>query len=411
MKRESARSGPELSAQAKLIVDGGRNLPPRRAWDRASTWRAIDSRILRHRRWQSGALVGVGLGGLVALGVLLLAPWLGGQPRTQARVQRSAAWREIDLGPVGRLTLAPGTRVRLPSPEPNPDDPYRLDLDEGQLCAQINHRDLARQGPFEVDAPQLKVIVVGTRFCVFAGQGASWASVEEGRVRVQGGTESSVVVGAGQCIRADEPRLAFVEPPVPSSTATAIDLGGLRASSTARIDARVPSPTQSGPSALSVESALYEAGLKATENHEGARSLAIWDEYRIKYPGGVFATEVDLYRLRELAAEAPAPMVISAAEEMSRNHRGDWRGSEADLIEADVMRLRLGRPADALPLYERVLASERRADLAERAAYGQCMSVRSLAREVEAKARFKQYLERFPSGRHRAEIERLLTSD
>jgi hypothetical protein len=81
------------------------------------------------------------------------------------------------------------------------------------------------------------------------------------------------------------------------------------------------------------------------------------------------------------------------------------------LIRADTLRMQLARPAEALPVYERVIGTERQTALGERALYGICLSLHAMSREVEAKDRARQYLQRFPAGAHRAELERLSSAN
>jgi hypothetical protein len=411
MRLEPTRSDLELSEEAERIVQEGRVPAPRRMWHQGSSWRAIEARIHRQRRPQTAVLICFALSGYAALAIMAAGIHVDRSRLGGVKALPSAAWREIDLGPVGRLSLAPGARIRLPTPEPKPEDPYRVTLDEGQLCAQVNHRDPLRQRPFEVDAPDLKVIVVGTRFCVFAGSEPSWVAVEEGRVQVQGGADEAVFVAAGECLQANDPRL--VRAPVPSPGVVA-SIAPMEAPSPRGITRRAPSPAprQSRDSnGLSLENAAYESGLRAIEAHRGAEALAVWEDYRQRFPQGVFGAEVDLYRLRELAAEGRAVLALSAADEFAREHPADWRRPEEELIRADVLREQLHQPAQSLPIYERLIASERQASLSERAFYGLCMSERALSRRVEAAARFRQYLQRFPDGQHRDEVERLLTSE
>jgi hypothetical protein len=418
MKPETMASDFKLSEDVESLICRGSELAPRREGQKAKSWQFVRERIVQRDRRQirvrrqMPALIGLGLGGATAVAFL----WLGFRtvnPKFEqagaSSSRNSGGWRALDLGPVGHMTLAPGARLRLPNPEPGPNDPYRVTLDEGQLCAQVNHRDPVRQGPFQIDAKDLRVTDVGTRFCVVAGSGPSWVSVEEGHVQVRGSAPEAVLVGGGESLSADDPRLTNAPPaPAPNAAepspaaAPAAESVPAHGSSAKRVQA-------SGE--LSLENALYEAGLRARETHEGSRALAIWDRYRHRFPHGVFAAEVDLARLRELAAEWRSSQVLTAADEFSHSNPDPWRGGEAELIRADTLRLRLARPSEALPIYERVVRSERQAMLHERALYGLCMSLHALSREAEARERYRLYLERFPTGAHRAELDRLMSPD
>jgi len=360
MKPDTSHPELKLSSEDEMLVLKGCEIAPRQDWQRAASWRAIRDRITRRERWRRVAAqqlrtwAGLALGGATAVVFLWIASTrlhnrVSGQA-SGTTAQRSEAWRDVALGSVGHLSVAPGARLRLPTPEPGPDDPYRVTLDEGQLCAQVNHRDPVRQGPFQVDAQGLRIVDLGTRFCVVAGNGPSWVSVEEGSVQVHGEAPEPVIVSGGESLSADDPRLASLPPapsvvdPDPSNTAT-------------------PHRPARRPTGLSIENSRYEAGMRARDAHNGREALAIWEDYRRRFPQGVFSAEVDLLRLRELASEGKTALVLEASEEFSRAHPGHWRGAEADLIRADALRVQLARPSEALPLYQRVLAVERQASL------------------------------------------------
>jgi hypothetical protein len=339
-------------------------------------------------------------------------PFAGLNNRLNKNLSASVeGWRELDLGAVGRLSLGPGARVRLPTPAPAPSEAYRVTLDEGQICAQVNHRDLAHQGPFFVEARGLQVTVVGTRFCVYAGKEPSWVSVDEGRVRVEAKGGPTVAVSAGESVHADDPRLQPIEAPAPAPVAAAPVL----------MSAPTPAPLASLPlhhnvttampvasSDLAAENLLYEEGLRRDEARDVGGSLAIWEQYHQKYPHGVFAAEVDVRRVRALADGQQYAQALALAEAFEQAHPGDWHDGEMQITRADLLRERFNRPASAAALYERVLARERRGAVRERALYGLSLSLDALSRYDEAHTRAREYLRQFPHGEHASELARLL---
>jgi hypothetical protein len=346
---------------------------------------------------------------------LLLTARIGHPVRVIGKGSSAIArgWREIDLGTVGHLSLAPGAKIRLPAPDPGPGEAYRVTLDEGQICAQVSHRDMARQGPFLVEAKELLVTVVGTRFCVFAGNEPSWVSVDEGRVRVEARGGPVVAVSAGESVHSNDARLQIPEVPVVGQMVAA------PVPSVARAPAPLGSPAHELVSTampvpgadLAAENLLYEKALQLGAARDLSGSLAVLDEYRQKFPRGVFAAEVDMQRVRALAESQQYAQALSAAEEFDLAHPGDWHEGEVQLARADLLREHFNRPASAAELYERVLASERRAALRERALYGVCVSLDALSRYDEARVRAHEYLRLFPHGEHAGELARLQTAE
>ena len=340
MKPESP-SDPSLTPLAERIALLGSELTERQGWRKAASWQIVSGRISRARTQR--VVVGWGLALASCAGVALLVGTRSGhrtvgleRSATAAASAGAEGWREIDLGTVGRLSLAPGARVRLPTPEPSPGETYRVTLDEGQICAQVNHRDLAQVGPFLVEAQGLRVTVVGTRFCVYAGKEPSWVSVDEGRVRVDARGSATVAVSAGEIVRADDPRLQIPEAPVPavaSPESASVSASAVEATQVSPGPARryVATAMPTSPEDLAAENALYETGLQLGKARDVAGSLAVWEQYHQKFPHGVFAAEVDVRRLRGLTDQKQYVQALAAAEEFEQSHPGDWHDAEVQL--------------------------------------------------------------------------------
>ncbi len=388
-----------LPPRAQRLVTLGKDLRPRDREERLASWRAVEQRVTPIRsRGPVLSVAAAALATCAASGLLFFWAHKVLVNQESKVAVSSDGWREIDLGSVGRLSLAPGARVRLPQPVPDAD-PYAVTLDRGELCAQINHRDLVRDGPFLVEAPDIRVTVIGTHFCVFSDSEPSWVSVEEGRVRVDLRGRETVFVGAGQTVRADDLRL---QPPTPAPSPPP---GGVRTESQPALAPRRASGDRSGVQGdLAAQNLLYRSGLSAQRERGAAAALAIWDSYRARYPNGLFTTEVDLRRVRALRVVAAPTSALTAAEAFERVHPDDWRGDEVALIQADLLREKLDRPADALAIYRRLLATAQEDRWRERATYGAYRSLVALSRPDEARAQARAYVVEFPHGAHENEL-------
>jgi hypothetical protein len=328
------------------------------------------------------------------------------RPIAPSTLTSADGWKEIELKGVGRLSLAPGGRIRLPEPPPGTSDTFAVTLDRGQLCAQIEHRDQVRQGPFIVEAPGLRVTVVGTRFCVFADRDhPSWVFVEQGRVRVDAGGKENVSLGAGECLRADDPWLL---PPVPIPAPP----GGLAVAEGQTTIAHHQAGAHLAPGRdLADQNLLYQNGVLAERTLGPSGALELWERYRQRYPDGVFTAEVDLRRVRALSEVNRAEAALAAAEEFNEHHPQDWRGNEVELIRADLLRAKFNRPADALAIYRRILGAEGKTAWHERATYGAYRSLLALSKTSEARDEARQYLTRFPNGEHVHELSGQISSE
>jgi len=176
-------------------------LPPvlRRASAPAEVQRRIAERAFARmrggpsarRRWLWG---GVGLAGAAA--AVLLVLWLAGawsrpapeRPRLarepEKTVPASTEWvarkapRAIAIGP-HRAELAPGSGLRLEKGTPRSP---RLRLTRGRALFSV--KPLHEGNTFEVQTPQARVSVLGTRFSVVLDPRCTRVSVFAGRVRV-----------------------------------------------------------------------------------------------------------------------------------------------------------------------------------------------------------------------------------
>jgi len=231
-------------------------------------------------------------------------------------------WRQVDLGSVGKLSLSASASVRLPASAPALGDPYSVNLESGELCAAIAHRDTEKQGPFVVEASSLRVVVVGTRFCVSAGDTpeSSWVSVEDGRVRVERDGRSATV-SAGEVLQGGDPALRA--PPSVPRAAVAPTPGVSSSRKAGTCAATDPLPVRrrclwrlAGGDDLAAQNALYMLGLLARdEERDGLAALSIWQTYRKRFSHGAMTAEIDLAMLKELTAQDRFDEVVTISDQ------------------------------------------------------------------------------------------------
>ncbi len=330
------------------------------------------------------------------------------QPATEDPAH--AGWRAVDLGTVGQLSLSPTAALRLPASEPAADGAYVVGLDSGELCAAITHRDVPRQGPFVVEATALRVVVVGTKFCVSAGPSteSSWVSVEEGRVRVEREGHSATV-GAGESLQGNDPQLWA------AAASSGADLHPVHAAaSTKRVTScptTDPLPQRrrclwllSGGDDLAAQNALYLLGQMARDQErDGPAALSIWQTYRHRFARGAMSAEVDLAMFDELLAERRFNEALTVSGDFLDQFGSYFRAGEVALKRADILRVNARRPGDAAQGYRRILEREANADRRGEALFGLALSQESLGEHADAQSTWNRYQKEFPQGRHSAE--------
>ena len=328
-------------------------------------------------------------------------------------------WTEVDLGSIGRLFVSPGASYRLPGPLLPPESEYVVDLDNGELCAQVSHRDPARQGAFIVSSPSLRAIAVGTRFCVNADPSpdASWVVVEEGRVRVERLDGPAMLAGIGSLVRGREvdrlqPLLSGPATNGPVSTRSsdeqrsAAARGGAAACLSSR-DAVAQENClwrHAQRSDLGAQSALYLLGTQAHDRGEGTLALSIWQTYLRRFPHGVLVVETQLAVFDELIDERSYSEAVALSEQLERAAPTYFRLSEVEIRRGDLLAQELGRPVEAEQAYRRALHMESRPFLRERALYALGSCQEKLGKTAEARGSWAAYLREFPQGSHAMEL-------
>jgi hypothetical protein len=336
-------------------------------------------------------------------------------------------WKETEIRAVGHLYAAPNAAFHLPSESAREkESSYTVLLDSGELCAQVSHRDVATQGPFVVQAPAMRAVVVGTRFCVFAGStlADSWVMVEEGKVRVERAGGASTLAGPGAVVHAlGESASMMEEAPgeesavVDAPTAAALRKHGahLGAPGAPRRCAEGPPRAreeclwrQAGGAGLAAQNALYLLGVMARDQHDGAAALAIWHTYEHRFPAGALAAETEWNVFDELIVEHRYDEALAASQDFVERHGNFFRAGELQLRRAELLAEAVGRPQEAEAEYRRMLSRESRAALRDEALFGLARCLQRLNRTAEARAEFERYQSEFPRGKHRAEVGREL---
>ncbi len=404
--------GTELEARAGRLLEAADVAEPWRAEDRQESWRRIAARAdepsRRGARW-----VGVAVAALLLVTALLarrellskgdlapsVVPAIAAAP---AKLHEPPALlKQIDLGSLGTIEVGDGTVYEL-SPAVASAGPT-LRLKAGRLCATIRHRDPAREGPFTLVAPKLRIIDVGTRFCVVATASRTAVDVTEGEVRVEGDDWSRRVV-AGQSLASDDPRpspVPAVGAPAPSSSSCE----ALRS-----LDAREAcEAAASAGDGLAAQNALYNLALLARDQrHDGASALSLFQAYRHRFPQGPLAPEASLGILTELSQEGRYAEAAEEATQYLAAYPGEAKAAQVGLILGNLQRERLANPAAARSAYERVLAAAAEPEVAGEALFGLAASELQLGDRSGAHAAARRYLAEHPTGARAAEAARLL---
>lgn len=138
--------------------------------------------------------------------------------------------------------------------------------------------------------------------------------------------------------------------------------------------------------------------------HDPKGAVALLDQYAKAYPRGVLATEAQSARVEAALALDDRRTALKLLD--LRTAFAGRLGAEQLLTRAEL-RASAGRYADALADFDRVLGVAPAAD-AERALYGRAVTLGHLGRDDRARADLVAYQQRFPAGKHAAEVARLL---
>lgn len=340
---------------------------------------------------------------LVAAGVLV---------RVHGSPPARSGMGPVSLGEEGSLEVSPDGAIELPAASPTTPG-RRILLKSGSVCAEVAHRDLQRQGPLFVEAPHLRVTVIGTHFCVATRDGVSTVSVTQGKVRAERIAGIAVAVAAGESLRSDDPRLAASAAP---AKAPEIALKRLPATPPEVLPATPDCADARSIAArracyeraarghdMAAQNALYGLGLlEQDEVHDGAAALEVFRRYEARFPQGVFAPEASFAALGELLEEKRFPEALQ--ETAHYLALGDDSGKDrARFVRAQLLLGPLGQPAQALPLLRQLVDSGEPA-LREEALFTLALCQEALGQQSESATTLRRSLADYPDGTHAAEI-------
>jgi TolA-binding protein len=403
--------GTPLEARAGRLLETADTPEPWGAEDREESWLRIADRVDEPRRpigfWLALAGPAVLVAGLLVVALFawtdarrenLLAGSVDRLAAIPAKTPAPVGPRTIDLGSIGTIEVTEATVYQL-----LPASALRLEA--GRLCAVVKHRDPLREGPFTVLAPKLRIVDVGTRFCVEVAAGRTTVAVSEGAIRAEGEGGRSVEVVAGHQIASDDARL---RPPVPSVAATAPSTGSCESLPTLSARESCEAAASSGDG-LAAQNALYNLALLARDQrHDGASALTLFQAYRHRFPEGPLAPEASLGILTELSQEGRYADAASEASQYLKAYPGEAKAAQVGLVLGNLERERLENPAAARSAYEQVVRSAAEPEVAGEALFGLALSELQLGQKPEAQATARRYLAEHPTGARAVEAKRLL---
>jgi TolA-binding protein len=305
----------------------------------------------------------------------------------------------------------------LQDERPTPASDYVVNLDGGELCAQVVHRDPTVQGYFVIRAPDLRAVAIGTRFCVHASSSldGSWVDVEEGRVRVDRMGHGSVMAGPGTTVRAGDSDASVPSNPAPTvHSSSALPAKTRRDRATSRcLMAESPAGRESclwleaGGSDLTAQNALYTLGtLAQRQEHDGKTALSIWQTYLHRFPQGALTAETTWAIFDELVNEHRYEEALLTSDEFLRAFPEYSGAGEFELRRGRLLADSLGRPHDAEKAYQRILGGGMQPLLRQEALFQLGLCQERLGEVEAARATWRRYEEEFPTGQHLADAAR-----
>ncbi len=316
---------------------------------------------------------------------------------------RAAIRRPLGRAGVGSLELSPDAEYRIEAE--HAVAAQRIFLSRGTLLAQVDHQSPG--AAVMVEAPQLEVVVVGTRFRVTVEPRRSRVEVLEGRVRAGHPGGTSVLVAAGEAVASDDPRL---EATVPAKRTVAPLLSGERVAvpacgaASAIDERRTCYRAGAAGSGLAAQNALFAlAQLDRDEAKDPRAALASFQEYEQRFPHGTFAPEAALGELEALLQLGQLEQALAAAHGFLEGNPTDARQDRVKLIEAQLRQEKQDLRV-ALELYRDLSRVARYPDVLEEALYERGVCEAALGDGATARATFAAYQSRFPQGPHAGDV-------
>jgi hypothetical protein len=341
------------------------------------------------------------------------------------------ATRTAVPGPVGRI-IALGPRPRALDPgqwtiadeaslDVRPGSASRAALSPGGSPVLVLVRGriaLAvvpkpRPTPFRIVAGRYQFTVLGTTFTVNRTPDHVDLAVSEGHVAVsRDGRRLAVVSAGGQWsspVTAPVERDGGSASEPPECAAAGSDRPG---------PATLPClRAQAAGGGLRAQVALFHIGrINQEDLQEPAGALATFEELRRRFPDGLLRAEADLSIVQLLAAAGRHGEALQESAALLARGSSPERAVELRLLRGNVYR-QLGDPAGAEREYRlacdltSVTASASATPAAVEALYLHALSLEALGRRLEARARYRLYLEHERPAHARQALEGLLRLD
>jgi len=328
------------------------------------------------------------------------------------------------LGERLELTLVGGAEAHLESSSVmTVDRAGRAKVDGGAVAFNV-----PRQSPghsYVVLAGPYRVVVLGTRFRLrMDGARRVYVDDQDGVVEVwdharlarlsTGETWASPELASSDMASRTNRRVRALALATPGAAAASADdaaTAGARAAlasgDTTRALGLYRALVQRGGAAG--ENAAYEVG-KILRDRLGqpASAVAAWRRYRSDHPDGVLRVETDVSIIETLVHAGDAPGALAEANDFVRNHPDSERRAEIARVAGDLYRSRADYKR-AVTAYQIALSSPLVRDAAEPATFHRAECLMQLGDPAGPDAT-RAYLRRWPSGRFRADAERLLRS-
>jgi ferric-dicitrate binding protein FerR (iron transport regulator) len=305
----------------------------------------------------------------------------GPEEHARHRLARGAA---AALGP--RSALIPGDETTPP------------EVKVGRVGFDVPHQAPGRR--YLVRAGAFNIVVIGTSFEIAVDDAGVGVSVSSGVVAVEeaGSGRALARLSPGMSWSSAAPAPARVRRPRVPRSEPRLD----PAAAYARYQRLAAA---GGPMA---EVALYEMGvIEAEDQHDLPRALATWERHRARYPKGTLRPEADLSIVEALARLRRHDQALIEARAFLTRYPGSERRAEVARVAGDLLRTR-GDCRGALGFYDLAVAAARAdAGDVDDAAFHRAACLATLG-DARASAAARDYLARFPLGRHAVDVQRLL---
>lgn len=335
-------------------------------------------------------------------------------------------WQRVEGLAVGEVEVDPFAAVRVPPNAAQPFGERQMFLDSGQLRARVDPQPANR--PFVVITPQLRVIVVGTRFFVGVEPASSEVAVEEGIVRVEARSGRSLLLKAGERATSDDARLMSQDDSIApiASSANSATQAPARTQITGPV-AEAIQPFESclaaegsarrrclmahvGDDGLSGQNAMYLLGQLEAQagNHE--KAIEYWSMYTRRFPDGAMAPEVSRKLLDENLTLGKSREALDAADDFLKRFPADTRKAETTIIRGRLL-CSLGEVDQAVRTFEALASATSAPGPKDLALYELAHCLVSVGDKRRGLQALERYLAEVPGGRFTSEVRTLMKHD